>query len=158
VEKVARAVLLETGLSSVFHHHCAGYVETPDEVEALLTRTSPELVNLCLDTGHWAFGGGDPVEALARWRDRIGHIHFKDHSPEAAQRVRKEELDYFAAVRAGVFCELGKGDVDFASILSALGTTETDRWIVVEQDVLPGMGTPYESAVRNRQFLKGLGL
>jgi inosose dehydratase len=31
-------------------------------------------------------------------------------------------------------------------------------WIVVEQDVLPGMGTPKESAQRNREYLKSIGL
>ena len=31
-------------------------------------------------------------------------------------------------------------------------------WIVVEQDVLPGMGAPLESAKRNRAYLRSIGL
>jgi inosose dehydratase len=31
-------------------------------------------------------------------------------------------------------------------------------YVTVEQDVLPGMGTPKESARRNRQLLRGLGI
>ena len=30
--------------------------------------------------------------------------------------------------------------------------------IVVEQDVLPGMGAPLENAKRSRDFLRGLGV
>src|SRR5512135_2477552 len=35
-EAVARAVQSESGLKTVFHHHCAGYIETHDEIARLL--------------------------------------------------------------------------------------------------------------------------
>ena len=157
-EKVARAVADETGLRTVFHHHCAGYVETPAEVARLLDLTDPDLLGLCLDTGHWSYGGGDALSALSDYGDRIWHVHFKDCHPDVAGRARREALDYFEAVREGVFCELGRGRVDFASVVAELRRRDYDGWIVVEQDVLPGMGTPAESAARNRAFLKTLGL
>ena len=31
-------------------------------------------------------------------------------------------------------------------------------YITVEQDVLPGMGTPAASARRNREYLRGIGV
>ena len=157
-EKVARAVADETGLRTVFHHHCAGFVETPAEVARLLDLTNPDLLGLCLDTGHWTYGGGDALSALSDYGDRIWHVHFKDCHPDVAGRARREALDYFEAVREGVFCELGRGRVDFASVVAELRRRDYDGWIVVEQDVLPGMGTPAESAARNRAFLKTLGL
>ena len=157
-EKVARAVADETGLRTVFHHHCAGYVETPAEVARLLDLTDPDLLGLCLDTGHWSYGGGDALSALSDYGDRIWHVHFKDCHPDVAGRAKREALDYFEAVREGVFCELGVGRVDFAGVVAELRRREYDGWIVVEQDVLPGMGTPAESASRNRAFLKTLGL
>ena len=61
-------------------------------------------------------------------------------------------------MRNGIFCELGKGAVDFAAIADTLKTTNYDGWVVVEQDVLPGMGKPADSAQRNRAFLQSLGL
>ena len=70
-ERVAAEVRDATGLRTVFHHHCAGYVETPREIDALLRRTDPILLGLCLDTGHLAFAGGDPLAALATYGDRI---------------------------------------------------------------------------------------
>jgi sugar phosphate isomerase/epimerase len=39
-----------------------------------------------------------------------------------------------------------------------LRATQYEGWIVVEQDVLPGMGEPKEYARRNREFLKSCGL
>ena len=88
VEHVARAVREQAGLRSVFHHHAAGLVETPEEITRLLELTDPGLVGLCFDTGHCRFGGGDPLAALRRHRDRIWHVHFKDCSPSIHQRSR----------------------------------------------------------------------
>ena len=157
-ERIARAVREATGLRTVFHHHCATYVETPGDIDALMQRTSADLVGLCLDTGHATFGGGDPVTLVDRYRGRIRHVHFKDCSREIADRARADAWDYVTAVRHGLFCELGRGEVDFASVRDRLRAHGYDGWIVVEQDVLPAMGTPAASAERNRRFLAGLGL
>jgi inosose dehydratase len=157
-EKVAGAVKKETGLRTVFHHHCAGYVERPDEVDKLMKFTDPSLLGLCLDTGHYCFGGGDPIAGLRAHKDRIWHVHFKDCHSGIAERSRAEKWDYFTSVQKGIFCELGKGEVDFPLIKSELEKTGYDGWIVVEQDVLPGMGMPRESAQRNRDYLTSIGL
>jgi len=158
VEHVAHSVREATGLRSVFHHHCAGFVETPAEIEKLLALTDPDLVGLCFDTGHYVFGGGDAVEGVRKHADRIWHVHFKDHEPNIAVQARKNEWDYFTSVRNGIFCELGKGDVDFPAVIKELEKAGYDSWGVVEQDILPGMGCPKESAARNRAYLRTLGL
>ncbi|HEY3476714.1 MAG TPA: TIM barrel protein [Anaerolineales bacterium] len=157
-EQVAEAVKREAGLRTVFHHHCAGYVERPIEIDILMQSTDPALLGLCFDTGHYRFGGGDPLAGLRAHKDRIWHVHFKDCHPEIAARSRAEKWNYFTSVRNGIFCELGQGDVDFQRIKSELEKIGYDGWIVVEQDVLPGMGKPKESAQRNREYLAGIGL
>ncbi len=157
-EKVAQAVKDKFGMRTVFHHHCAGYVETPNEVDKLMELTNPELLGLCLDMGHYAFGGGNPVEALKKYYHRIWHVHFKDFDPKVGEAARENGYDYFKSVAEGVFCELGKGIVDFNSIVKILNEKGYDGWIVVEQDVLPGMGSPKKCAANNRQYIKSLGL
>ncbi len=157
-EKVAIAVKDKYGMRTVFHHHCAGYVETPDEVDKLMSLTKPDLLGLCLDMGHFAFGGGDPVEALEKYYDRIWHVHFKDFDAKVGSDARKNSYDYFKSVEEGVFCELGKGKVDFQSIVNILNEKGYDGWIVVEQDVLPGMGSPKKCAANNREYIRTLGL
>jgi inosose dehydratase len=156
-EKIADAVKSETGLRLVFHHHCGGYVETPQEIEKLLSLTDPALVGLCLDTGHYQFAGGNPLAFLQQNAGRIWHMHFKDCQPEIAENSRLQNWDYFKSVEEGVFCELGQGGVDFPAIKAELEKQGFDEWIVVEQDVLPGMGKPFDSALRNRKYLKSIG-
>lgn len=157
-EKVAEAVKKETGLRTVFHHHCAGYVERPIEVDVLMKSTDPSLLGLCFDTGHYRFGGGDPLSGLHTYKDRIWHVHFKDCHPQIAAQSRGEKWDYFTSVRNGIFCELGKGEIDFPRIAAELEKIGYNGWVVVEQDVLPGMGKPRESAQRNRDYLASIGL
>lgn len=156
--QIARAVREATGLRTVFHHHCGGWIETPDEIARLLDLTDPALLSLCFDTGHYTYGGGDAVDGLRRYGDRVGYVHFKDCEPAVAARARAAGWDYFAAVRHGVFCELGRGAVDFPAVTRELDALGYHGWIVVEQDVLPGLGTPAESARRNRTYLAEIGL
>ncbi|HPE76462.1 MAG TPA: sugar phosphate isomerase/epimerase, partial [Draconibacterium sp.] len=118
----------------------------------------PEILGLCLDMGHFAFGGGDPVVALRDYYNRIWHVHFKDFDPKVGQAARENNYDYFKSVEEGVFCELGKGSVDFESIVKILNEKGYDGWIVVEQDVLPGMGSPKKCADHNRKYIKSIGL
>jgi inosose dehydratase len=156
--KVARAVHQETGLRTVFHHHCAGYVETPDEIARFLELTDPKVIGLVFDTGHYAYGAGnfDVVAGLERFKERVWYIHCKDCHVEVAQRARTEQWDYFQALRHGVFCELGRGGVDFPAVLRWLKAKQYAGYVLVEQDILPGMGTPKESARRNREYLRSI--
>lgn len=162
-DRIAQAILSKTGLKTVFHHHCAGYVETPDEIARLLALTNPDLLGLVFDTGHYLYGSGandpDIVQAgLDRFTDRIWYIHFKDCQPDIATQARQEEWDYLTAVGHGVFCELGQGCIDFPAVLAWLRNHNYQGWVLVEQDVLPGMGAPKESARRNRDYLRSIGL
>jgi inosose dehydratase len=115
-------------------------------------------MGLCFDTGHYSFAGGDPLEGLERHKDRIWHVHFKDHDPKIAAQSRVEGWTGVQSVEHGVFCELGHGNVNFPAVKAKLESLGYDGWIVVEQDVLPGMGNPKESARRNREYLRSIGL
>jgi inosose dehydratase len=159
-DRVAREVFDATGLRTVFHHHCAGHVETPDEIATLLDLTNPERLGLVFDTGHYIHGTGkeeiDLVAALNRYKDRIWYIHLKDIEPTIARRSREEEWDYFTGMMHGVYCELGKGCVDFPALLRWLAARDYKGYALVEQDILPGMGTPKESAQRNREYIRSI--
>jgi inosose dehydratase len=155
---IARAVRDRTGLRTVFHPHCGSFVETPGEVDVLMSGTDPALLGLCLDTGHLTYAGGDPVLVFERYAARVWHVHFKDCEPRIAAEMQRDQRDYFTAVRNGVFCELGRGSVDFPRLVKVMRERGYDGWIVVEQDVLPALGTPEQSARRNRDYLRTLGL
>jgi inosose dehydratase len=156
---LARRVRDEAGVRVVIHQHLGTLIESMDEVRRLLDATDPDLVGVCLDTGHWTFGtGGDPVAAVRELGGRIWHVHFKDCDPEVMARSRLEGWDGLTSTANGVFCELGTGCVDFPGVLSGLQDVGYAGWIVVEQDVLPGMGEPRESALRNREYLRSIGI
>jgi inosose dehydratase len=153
---VARAAELarEHGFAPSFHPHTGSYVEAPWEIERLLELTD---VGLVLDTGHLALGGGDPEQALADWRSRIDHVHVKDVRTEVLRGVIADRADMLEAWRRGIFCELGTGDVDLPSFLSALDESGYSGWLVIEQDWVPGpdddVTLAVEAQVRNRRWL-----
>ncbi len=162
-ERIARVVHGETGLPTAFHHHCAGFIETPEEIARFLDMTNRDLLGLVFDTGHYLYGTGSVegqriLDGLGRFGERIWHVHFKDCLPQIAEQARAEDWDYFTAVQHGVFCELGLGSVPFASVAEWLRMRGYGGWIVVEQDILPGMGSPKASAERNRAYLRTIGL
>ncbi len=162
-ERIARSVRDVFGLPTAFHHHCAGYVETPEEITCLLELTDPDLMGLVFDSGHYLYGSGEidgslVVDGLKRFGERIWHVHFKDCQPQIATQARQEGWDYFTAIRRSLFCELGQGIIPFAEVAAKLKKSGYHGWIVVEQDILPGMGSPKASAQRNRTYLQTIGL
>jgi inosose dehydratase len=163
VNRIAAAVFAKTGLRSVFHHHGGGYVETHAEITRLLSMTDPAHVGLVFDTGHYAYGGqcldGDGIlRAMQSFAERIYYVHLKDCSASVVAQAHAGGWDYHTAIRQGVFCELGAGCVPFDRVLAWLKERGYQGFATVEQDVLPGMGQPRESAARNRAYLKSLGV
>src|SRR5215218_10252873 len=75
VHELARLAADEYGLVSCFHPHAGTHVEFEPEVERLIAATDPELVSLCVDTGHCAYAGVDPVDLYRRHHDRVAYFH-----------------------------------------------------------------------------------
>lgn len=153
VDGFARMIHEEYSMRCVVHPHVGGYLEADFEIDALLERT--DQVGLCFDMAHIAYGGGDPVAVLAKWRDRTWYMHIKECDSRVRQQINAREGDYFAGVEAGVFPALGKGTIDWHAINQILHEMNYDGWGTVEQDILPGMGiNALESAKHNRAFLR----
>src|SRR6185369_13736655 len=155
VSRIAKACR-DFGVLTAFHHHAGTFVETPNEIARLCESTDPSLIGLCLDTGHYLYGGGDPVEVVQKYGSRIWHLHLKDVRLPVLESVRQLGLGFLEAVRRDIFCELGEGAVDFPKIKQELIGCDYDGWAIVEQDVdasLPGV-QPFESAVRSRRYLR----
>jgi inosose dehydratase len=148
----------ELGLSAVFHHHAGTFVETPKEITRLCESTDPDFLGLCLDTGHYLFGGGDPLGAVNLYGTRIRHLHLKDVQLPILEAARRDGVGFLEAVRRGVFCELGKGAIDLKRIIQQMTAQGYSDWAIVEQDVDTRSGEvkPFESALRSRQFLKNV--
>ena len=133
LERVAQAAerCRAHGVDAVFHHHAATYIETPEEIAALVEHTD---VPLCFDTGHAVAGGGDPLELMRTYAKRIRHLHLKDVDPVLLARVRAGEVPWEQAWGDGIFCPFGKGMVDVRGALALPELQDYDGWIVLEQD------------------------
>jgi inosose dehydratase len=152
VERAAE-IARDRGYVPVFHHHTSTYVEGVPEIERFLEDTDVELL---LDSGHLLVAGGDPVQALGDWGERIGAIHIKDVRLKVLEQVKAERADTLTAWRRGLFCALGQGDVDLDGFCAALDGY--DGWVVVEQDRVLDDITAFEGAaqeqVANREWLR----
>ena len=52
------------------------YIQNENEIEMLLSKTDPNFVHLCADTGHLLFAGVDPVEFFQKHINRtLSLIH-----------------------------------------------------------------------------------
>jgi inosose dehydratase len=139
------------GLRPVVHPHVGGYIEFEDEVDRLLADSD---LDLCVDSGHFAYAGIDPATAISRYAERIGHVHLKDVRPDVLGRVGREALDFWTAIEAGVFCPLGEGVVDLAAVLDALDAASYDGYATIEQDRVPGSGQPLDDLRRSLAVLE----
>lgn len=153
LEELARLAREEFGLLASFHSHGGTYIENPSEIEALLERTSADLIGFCLDTGHVAFGGGDPVALARRYRSRLNHLHLKDIDLTRLGRLLSQGAGYLDAARGDVFVALGRGQLDLDALMEVLAGYQ--GWVVVEQDRVVRPGTdPSQSARESLEFLR----
>lgn len=144
------------GLEGVFHPHVDCHVETEEEIERFLADTT---VNLCFDTGHHVYGGGEPISFYEKHADRIPYIHIKDCDLAVKAEMDKNKWSFAKAVTEDIMVEPGKGSIDFAKFHAALEEKNYDGWCVVEQDLFPvkSFDLPLPIAQRGRQNLKNAG-
>jgi len=143
VERITRIgdIAGEYGLRAVFHQHAGTNVEFIDEVEFLFESVDHECVGMCLDTGHLAYAGIDPVEAIRQFAGRIDHVHFKDVNGRVVEKARAQGWDFWHAISAGIFCPIGEGVVDFGGVISALSDIGFSGTATIEQDRDPASST-----------------
>ena len=158
IATVARLGTEEYGLTVGIHAHAAGFIDFEPELERLLEEVDESILKICFDTGHHSYAGFDPVAFMDRHMERISYMHFKDIDPVVKARTVANRTDFYKACGEGIFCNLGKGDVDFPAVHKRLLAAGFEGWCTVEQDCDPSMpGTPLEDARANREYLQSIG-
>ena len=140
------------GVRTHYHNHVGTYVETPAEVDRLVSLLPDTGADLCFDTGHYAYGGGDPTAFVHRHRDKIGHVHLKDVDPTVLAQARENGWSFVDALRHVIFSEFGEGTVDIPRIVAELRAAGFVGWVIVEQDTSRRPSTA--SAAASRRFLR----
>jgi inosose dehydratase len=140
-------------MSVAFHNHVGTYVETPAETARLLDETDPALMGWCLDIGHLAFGGGNAIDMLPTYANRVEHVHAKDVDGAVLDRAKAEGWSFGTALANFIFPPLGQGIAQIPDVVAALRDVGYDGWYVIEQDTAPD---PTSTAAANRKYLGSL--
>jgi inosose dehydratase len=154
MNRLGRAVHDEYGMHIAFHPHADSHVATNEHVERFLQATDPDVVNLCLDTGHLSYCGGDNLALIARHSSRINYVHLKQVDPAVKQLVDEQDLPFGEAVRLGAMCEPPHGIPDMPPVLEALEQIGVPLFAIVEQDLYPcAPEVPFPIAMRTHAYL-----
>ncbi|WP_149182751.1 sugar phosphate isomerase/epimerase [Streptomyces sp. TRM49041] len=158
MERLGHEVRERFGLDIVVHPHADTHIDTEEHVERFLDSTDRDLVNLCLDTGHYAYCGGDNVKLIETYGERIGYLHLKQVDPEILADVVKNGVPFGPAVQRGVMCEPPTGVPALEPVLTAAQRLGVDLFAIVEQDMYPcPPDQPLPIALRTRGFLRSCG-
>ncbi|WP_415183453.1 TIM barrel protein [Phaeovulum sp.] len=158
LKTVAKMGSEEYGLTVGIHAHAAGFMDFEPELERLLDEVDESILKICFDTGHHSYAGFDPVAFMRRHIQRISYVHFKDIDPVVKARVIDNGTGFYDACGQGIFCNLGKGDVDFPAVRQVLLDAGFQGWCTVEQDCDPTLDVnPLDDARANRQYLESIG-
>lgn len=155
MNQLGRRILDEYGLAVQFHSHADSHVGYQADIERFLEATDPAYVNLCLDTGHVAYYGGDNLDLITRYPERIGYLHLKQVDPRVRDIVLAEDLPFPEAVRRGVMIEPPAGEPELEPILDAVAKLDRPVYGIVEQDMYPcAPEVPLPIARRTFTYLK----
>ncbi|MBB1259086.1 sugar phosphate isomerase/epimerase family protein, partial [Streptomyces alkaliterrae] len=158
MERLGREVRDHYGLEIVVHPHADTHIDTEPNVERFLDGTDPDLVSLCLDTGHYAYCGGDSVRLIRTYGERLGYLHLKQVDPDILADVVKNGVPFGPAVARGVMCEPPGGVPALEPVLAEAQKLGVDLFAIVEQDMYPcPPDQPLPIAVRTRRFLRSCG-
>jgi len=157
-ERLAHEVRERYGLRVVVHPHADTHLDSEEHVTHFLDATDSDLVSLCLDTGHYAYCGGDSVQLIETYGERLGYLHLKQVDPEVLAEVHAQEVPFGPAVARGVMCEPPRGVPALEPVLAAAQRLDVDLFAIVEQDMYPcAPETPLPIARRTRAFLRSCG-
>lgn len=116
------------GIRVGLHNHLGQRIENQEELENVL-KQCPDM-GLVFDTGHLSAAGGDPIEIVEKYHERICVMHIKD------VHIKDESIGLDQWEQRLRFCELGAGttDLDNAAVLQALVKVGYHGWVHVEHD------------------------
>ncbi|GHC86747.1 TIM barrel protein [Streptomyces violaceochromogenes] len=158
-DRLGRLLLEEYDVRLVVHPHADSHIQTQAEIERLLNESDSRYTNLCLDTGHVAYGGGDNLDLIRRFGERVGYVHIKQMDPEILAQVAAEDLSFGEAVQRGVCVSPPAGIPKPADVVHELARLEAELFVIVEQDLYPcAPEVPLPIAVSTREHLAGCGL
>lgn len=106
-----------------YHNHAKEFAKLDGKTifDRLVEETDPEIFNFIVDSYWLQVGGKNPADEIRKLGKRAMALHYKDFAVDIQNwRVPK-------------ICEVGRGNLDWDSIIAACEDAGT-RWALVEQD------------------------
>lgn len=125
------------GLRLAFCPAVGSFIETPTELRRLMNMTDASLVGLALDVGAYVYAGGNPQDAISTYQWRLALIRLQDINTQVLDVAVRQGLSLQAAEERGVFCALGRGQIDWSSLFSALAESNYSGYLVLGRHTLP---------------------
>ena len=146
------------GMPISFHHHMGTAVETERELDLLMNCTG-EAVHLLFDTGHMTFAGGNSINVINKYANRITHVHTKDIRSSIVDNLDKDKESFLDAVLKGAFTVPGDGNINFKEVVETLAKNNYEGWFIVEAEQDPAKANPLEMAkIGNKELRECLKL
>lgn len=159
MNELGKAMFETYGVRAQYHPHADSHVDTEEHIYRFLENTDGEFVNLCLDTGHVSYCGGDNLAIIGRHPERIGYLHLKQVDSAVQAKVIADDLPFAEAVRLGAMTEPPRGIPEMPPLLDAIADLDIDVFAIVEQDMYPcAPDTPLPIAQRTRNYLGSCGI
>ncbi len=127
------------GIKLLYHNHDWEFTDGW-KVYGRLVAEAPKSLGFCVDVGWVEKSGVDSLEVLAKVKDRLEVVHFKDFASTG-----NREMDTVV---------LGRGVIDLAKVASWLTKNGAAAWVVAEQDV--ASGAPADAVAANGAYLRSL--
>lgn len=127
----AAKIFSEHGIEASYHPHLGSIAETPEQIDKLFELTD---IKICPDIAHLSAGGGDPLEIIKKYYERISFVHLKDWNGKG-------------------FMPLGEGNININEILKFLDQKGYKGDYLVEVDGYEG--NPRRACEVSYEFLKG---
>ncbi len=116
------------GVKVALHNHLGTRIQDPEELDVFMRKVPGAL--LLFDIAHYHAAGGDCVEVVKKYHDRLAAVHFKD----IFYKDKSIGLDRWGERLR--FCELGGGNagLDIEAIGKELMKFHYDKWVLIEHD------------------------
>jgi inosose dehydratase len=157
--QLGQMLLDDYGLKMVLHPHGDSHIESPEDIARIFAATDPRYVNLCLDTGHIVYGGGDPIQMVRDYPERITYVHIKAFDPDLVREAHEKDWPFGEAVARGASVTPPAGEPDMAELVKALSGLDKELYVICEQDLYPAdPAFPLPNAIATREYLASVGL
>jgi inosose dehydratase len=129
------AVVKPYGVRIAIHTDSFSICSRPQDIDAFLSLTDPETVQLCPDAGHITLDGGDAADILAAHVDRVPVMHWKDCTGRLDPATLSGTVMEQHETQMTYFRVMGEGIVDWRRWQATLRDSGWRGWAMSETDM-----------------------